>query len=302
MNGIICINKPQEYTSFDVVARIRGMSKTKRVGHSGTLDPLATGVLPIFIGNATKACDVLKTDDKSYIATFQLGVTTNTLDVSGEILCKRESHVSKSDVLQFMPNFLGDIQQIPPMFSAVRVGGQRLYDIARQGREVKREPRPVTIFTLDLLEFDESKQTGQLFIECSKGTYIRTIISDLGELLKVGGIMTALCRSSACGFTLKDCMTLEQVQELTKNGELEGHLLPVDRMFNHLPKIELSETQSKKFKNGVKLDLNRLEYADIQTFHRVYDSDKEFIGLASLDKSDMALVIEKMFYQNPEAR
>lgn len=302
MNGIICINKPQQYTSFDVVARIRGMSKTKRVGHSGTLDPLATGVLPIFIGNATKACDVLKTDDKSYFATFQFGITTNTLDISGEITQTRESHVCKADVLKLLPKFMGDIEQIPPMFSAVRVGGQRLYDLARQGREIDREPRLVTIFSLDLLEFDEKSQTGRLFIECSKGTYIRTIISDLGELLNVGGIMTALCRSSACGFTLDDCVTLDQVQEFTKNGDLEGHLLEVDRMFVHLPMIELDETQSRKFKNGVKLDLNRLEYSDIETFHRVYDSDSMFIGLASLDKEDMELVIEKMFYQNPDAK
>lgn len=297
MNGILCINKPQEYTSFDVVARIRGMTKTKRVGHSGTLDPLATGVLPIFVGNATKACDMLPNDDKSYIAEFQFGFKTDTLDISGEVLETFDKRVSKEDIINHLDQFRGDIQQIPPMYSAVRVNGQRLYDIARQGREIEREPRSVTIFKLELLAFDETTQTGQFEIECSKGTYIRSIISDLGKLLGTGGTMTALCRDKACGFSLDDCITLEQAQELTMNGTLEQQLLPVDRIFYHLPRIGLNEIQSIKFKNGVKLDLNRVIYKDIDCLHRVYDNEKVFLGLASLDKEDMALVIKKMFYR-----
>lgn len=297
MNGVLCINKPKDYTSFDVVARIRGMTQTKRVGHSGTLDPLATGVLPIFVGNATKACDLLPDDNKSYLAEFQLGYKTDTLDISGEVLETFDKKVTKQDVLKYLDRFRGDIEQIPPMYSAVRVNGQRLYDIARQGREVEREPRSVTVFQLELLNFDEESQKGELKILCSKGTYIRSIISDLGDMLGTGGIMTALCRDKACGFTLDDCITLEQAQELTENGTLEQHLLPVDRLFYHLPKIQLNEVQSIKFKNGVKLDLNRVKYKDINTFHRVYDNKKVFLGLASLDKEDMALIIEKMFYR-----
>ncbi len=295
MNGILCINKPREYTSFDVVARIRGMSKTKRVGHSGTLDPLATGVLPVFIGNATKAIDLLPTDDKSYITSFKLGVTTDTLDISGKIINTCESFVTKSDILSLLGEFRGEIEQIPPMYSAIRINGQRLYDIARQGKEVERKARPVTIFELELLEFDETSQTGRLEIACSKGTYIRTIISDIGDRLKVGGIMTELCRTKACGFTLDDCVTLDEAQQLTEQAMLESKLLKVDRIFFHLPKIQLNEIQSIKFRNGVKLDLNRVIYKDIDTMHRVYDNNKTFMGIASLDKSDMALVIEKMF-------
>lgn len=295
MNGILCINKPQDYTSFDVVARIRGMSKTKRVGHSGTLDPLATGVLPVFIGNATKACDMLPTDDKHYIAGFKLGVSTDTLDISGTVLSTKESHIKQGELLDLLPQFRGEIEQIPPMYSAIRVNGQRLYDIARQGREIERESRKVTIFSLELLSFDEEKQEGTLFVFCSKGTYIRTIISDIGDQLGVGGIMTELVRTVASVFKLEDCITLDQAQELTSTGKLEEYLLPVDKIFHNFPSITLNEIQSKKYRNGVKLDLNRVIYKKVESLHRVYDDKQVFMGLASLNLEKMELVIEKMF-------
>lgn len=295
MNGILCINKPKDFTSFDVVAKIRGMSKTKRVGHSGTLDPLATGVLPLFIGNATKACDMMPSDDKSYVASFRLGMTTDTLDISGEVLSETVSAVKKEELLPLIEKYTGEIMQIPPMYSAVRVNGQRLYDIARQGREIEREPRKVTVFKLDLLEFDEKLQSGKLYIECSKGTYIRTIISDIGEDLSVGGIMTELVRTKAGVFTLDDCITMEEAQRLTDEGTLEAHIIPPDRMFYDKPKIVLNESQSRMFLNGVRLDLNRVKYKDIDDLHRVYTNEKRFVGLASLDKEKMELRIEKMF-------
>lgn len=295
MNGILCINKPKDFTSFDVVAKIRGMSKTKRVGHSGTLDPLATGVLPLFIGNATKACDMMPSDDKSYVASFRLGMTTDTLDISGEVLSETVSAVKKEELLPLIEKYTGEIMQIPPMYSAVRVNGQRLYDIARQGREIEREPRKVTVFKLNLLEFDEKLQSGKLYIECSKGTYIRTIISDIGEDLSVGGIMTELVRTKAGVFTLDDCITMEEAQRLTDEGTLEAHIIPPDRMFYDKPKIVLNESQSRMFLNGVRLDLNRVKYKDIDDLHRVYTNEKRFVGLASLDKEKMELRIEKMF-------
>lgn len=300
MDGILCINKPTDYTSFDVIARLRGMSKTKRIGHSGTLDPLATGVLPIFFGKATKACDLLPHDNKTYEADFRLGVTTDTLDISGEVKSTKESHVKQQELLDILPKFRGLISQLPPMYSAIRINGQRLYDIARQGREVERETRQVTIFKLELLNFDENTQEGRLLIACSKGTYIRTIISDIGDMLSVGGIMTALVRTQASVFTLADCITMEQAQELTVSGKLEEKLLPVDKLFEEYPQIVLNAVQSDKFKNGVKLDLNRLNFKDIEGLHRVYASDREFLGLGSLDKADMGLKIEKMFYITPQ--
>lgn len=295
MNGILCINKPQEYTSFDVVARIRGMSKTKRVGHSGTLDPMATGVLPVFIGNATKACDLLPDSDKRYVAGFRLGVTTDTLDCYGTILSERESHVRVDELSAALSGFRGEIEQVPPMYSAVRVNGQRLYDIARQGGEVERTPRKVTVWELHLLSFDDTAQTGKLEIKCSKGTYIRTLISDLGELLGPGGMMTDLVRTQACGFTLADCVTLDEAQRLTESGMLEERLLPTDRLFSNLPAIRLGEVQAIKYRNGVRLDLNRVRHKDADGYHRVYDHEGVFLGLASLDRENSALKIEKMF-------
>lgn len=295
MNGILCINKPKEYTSFDVVARIRGMSRTKRVGHSGTLDPMATGVLPIFVGIATKACDLLPDGDKRYVAGFQLGTTTDTLDQYGTVLEQRESRVTLDELLAALPAFRGEIEQIPPMYSAVRVNGQRLYDIARQGREVERKSRKATIWELHLCSFDDVTQSGTLEIKCSKGTYIRTLVNDLGARLGPGAMMTGLIRTEAGGFTLADCITLEEAQQLTANETLEAHLLPVDRIFSACPAIRLNEVQTIKFRNGVKLDLNRVRHRDVDGFHRVYGFDGSFLGLASLDREDAALKIEKMF-------
>ncbi len=297
MNGILCINKPQEYTSFDVVARIRGMSKTKRVGHSGTLDPMATGVLPIFLGAATKACNLLPDDSKCYEAAFALGKETDTLDCWGTIKKVREAHVRIEEIQAILPRFTGEIEQIPPMYSAVRINGQRLYDIARQGKEVERPPRKVRITQLECTAFNEKDQTGVLAVSCSKGTYIRSIISDIGTALGCGAVMTGLVRVKACGFTLNECITLSEVQELTEKGELESKLQPVDHLFYHLPRICLNEVQAVKFKNGVRLDLRRVNHKPVDTMHRVYGPDKTFLGLASLDHSDDSLRIEKMFIE-----
>ena len=245
MNGILCINKPQEYTSFDVIARIRGMSKTKRVGHSGTLDPMATGVLPVFIGMATKACDLLPDDNKCYEAAFALGTETDTLDCWGTVKRVCDAHVRTEELTAILPRFTGEIEQIPPMYSAVRVNGQRLYDIARQGREIERTPRKVNVMRLACTNFDEERQTGTLSVSCSKGTYIRSIISDIGAALGCGAMMTGLVRVKACGFTLEDCITLDEAQALTQEGTLACKLLPVDRLFYHLPRMKYRRSSSK---------------------------------------------------------
>lgn len=296
MNGIICINKATDYTSFDVVAIVRGMTKTKRVGHSGTLDPLATGVLPIFIGNATKACDMMPDDLKSYVAGFELGKKTDTLDITGTIIKTVESNVVKEQILEVIPKFTGEIEQIPPMYSAVKVNGQRLYDIARKGGEVERKPRKATIFELKLTKFDQTTQTGELEITCSKGTYVRTIIDDIGENLGVCGVMTSLIRTRANGFSLEECYTLEQAQELIQKGEFEEKLLPIEKVFWELPYINLNPHQSRMFKNGVKLDLNRVRYkASEKGLYQVYDNEKNFLAIAQTDLNKMELVIHKMF-------
>ncbi|MGI5958505.1 MAG: tRNA pseudouridine(55) synthase TruB [Massiliimalia sp.] len=298
MNGIICVNKPQGWTSFDVVAKVRGIARTKKVGHAGTLDPMATGVLPLFFGNATKACDVMPNDDKGYFATFQLGLRTDTQDVTGTVLSQEETHITKEQVLEILPKFTGDLSQIPPMYSAVWVNGRRLYDLARSGQEVERQPRSITIKELELCSFDEQTQVGQVRVLCSKGTYIRTLCSDMGDSLGCGAALTQLQRYQAGNFTLEDCYTLEQLQQMADEGSLEQHVLSVAKVFEQLPKIKLNPVQSSKFRNGVRLDLNRVYHKQVAGFHKVFDNENQFMGLASLDLEKMELVIEKMFPQN----
>lgn len=294
LNGIICMNKPTDFTSFDVVAKLRGILKTKKLGHAGTLDPMATGVLPIFVGNATKACDILPNSDKSYTAGFKLGVTTDTQDCTGKILQERlPANVTSDKVEGMLDNFRGDIMQIPPMFSAVSINGQRLYDLARQGIEIEREPRPITIFKLELLEFDEGTSTGRLEISCSKGTYIRTIIHDLGECLGCGGIMTSLVRTTAAGFDLSNCFTFEDLQGM--NGDFTKIILPIEKVFSDLPKITLNEAQTRMYKNGIKLDISRIEFTDCNDRYAVY-GEEEFLGTAKIDRLKNELRIEKNFY------
>ncbi len=295
MDGIICVNKPSGWTSFDVVAKVRGMAKTKKVGHAGTLDPMATGVLPLFLGNATKVCDILPNDDKGYQAVFRLGITTDTQDITGTVLHQTESSVKKEQLLSLLSRFTGEIQQIPPMYSAVRVNGRRLYDIARSGEQVERKPRAATIYEIRILDFSEERQEVSAEIRCSKGTYIRTLCHDIGEALGVGATLLSLNRHIAGNFTITDCYTLDQLQRMTDEGTLEKYLLPVERVFESLPKIQLNEVQAKKFLNGVRLDLNRLRYQKEIGFHRIFDQNSRFLGLASLNLEKMELVIEKLF-------
>lgn len=295
MNGIICVNKPKDWTSFDVVAKVRGMARTKKVGHAGTLDPMATGVLPLFFGNATKACDVMPNDDKGYIATFKLGMTTNTLDITGDIETQKESNVTLDELKNVLSEFVGEIEQVPPMFSAIQVNGRRLYDIARTGEVVERKARKVIIKKLKLIDFNEDTQTGIIEVLCSKGTYIRSLSSDIGEKLGVGATLTDLQRHIVGNFTLDDCYTLDELQKFTDEGILEQKALPVEKVFEQLPKIKLNPVQSNKFRNGVKLDLNRVFHKNVEGNHKVFDQDNNFIGLAKLDLEKMQLVIEKMF-------
>ena len=260
MNGIICIDKPQGFTSFDVVAKLRGITKIRRIGHAGTLDPMATGVLPVFIGRATKACDMLPDSDKEYEAEFRLGVVTDTQDSTGEVLSRSESRVAESDLRAAVDSFLGKQLQVPPMYSAVKVDGKRLYDLARQGIEVERKPREIEIYKIELLSFDEGSQCGKLLISCSKGTYIRTICHDLGQKLGCGAVMTALRRTRAAGFSLSDCITIEEAQKLSDPDVLEKSILPIDRVFSFMDSLELNQKKALAFLNGVKLDADRLDY------------------------------------------
>lgn len=297
MCGVICVNKPEGFTSFDVIAKMRGILKIKRLGHAGTLDPMATGVLPVFVGRATKACDILPDHDKIYRAGFKLGLTTDTQDCTGTVTQERDpSAVTENNLLDTLERFRGEIMQIPPMYSAVSVNGKRLYDLARQGIEVEREARPVTIYRLELAEFDEAEKSGVLTVSCSKGTYIRTLINDIGEALGCGGIMTSLVRTTACGFSLEDCVTIEDLQREAENERnFEQYLKPVEDVFAELPKLMLHGAQERMYRNGIKLDLTKIR-TDITAERISVYGEKGFIGTAVPDRENGVLRVDKTFY------
>lgn len=297
MNGILCMNKPQDFTSFDVIGKLRGILHMKRLGHTGTLDPMATGVLPILVGTATKACDILPNQDKTYQATVVFGKATDTLDIWGKPLQDYpEQHVTEAALRAILPEFLGDITQLPPMYSAVSVNGKRLYELARKGETVERPTRTVHIDAITLDAFDETQQTATLTISCGKGTYIRTLLSDIGQRLGGDAVMTALTRTAACGYPLQDCLTFEQVAAVMADGTLEEHLLPTDSLFSSYPKLRLNAAQERMFCNGVKLDLNRLRNLQPdQDIYTVYGATGTFLGTALADRTQQELRIGKRF-------
>lgn len=297
MNGILCINKPQDFTSFDVIGKLRGILHMKRLGHTGTLDPMATGVLPILVGTATKACDILPNQDKTYQATVVFGKATDTLDIWGKPLQNYpEQHVTEAALRAILPEFLGDITQLPPMYSAVSVNGKRLYELARKGETVERPTRTVHIDAITLDAFDETQQTATLTISCGKGTYIRTLLSDIGQRLGGDAVMTALTRTAACGYPLQECLTFEQVAAAMADGTLEEHLLPTDSLFSSYPKLRLNAAQERMFCNGVKLDLNRLRNLQPdQDIYTVYGATGTFLGTALADRTQQELRIGKRF-------
>ena len=297
MNGILCMNKPQDFTSFDVIGKLRGILHMKRLGHTGTLDPMATGVLPILVGTATKACDILPNQDKTYQATVVFGKATDTLDIWGKPLQNYpEQHVTEAALRAILPEFLGDITQLPPMYSAVSVNGKRLYELARKGETVERPTRTVHIDAITLDAFDETQQTATLTISCGKGTYIRTLLSDIGQRLGGDAVMTALTRTAACGYLLQNCLTFEQVAAAMADGTLEEHLLPTDSLFSSYPNLRLNAAQERMFCNGVKLDLNRLrDLQPDQDIYTVYGATGTFLGTALADRTQQELRIGKRF-------
>lgn len=291
MTGIICVNKPQEFTSFDVVASMRRCFGTKKIGHGGTLDPMATGVLPIFVGGATKAVDLVPDSGKSYRAGFRLGFVSDTQDIWGKLRSRCENGISEAEMQFALENFRGDIMQIPPMYSALKVDGQKLCDLARRGIEVERKPRPATISRLELLSFDGTD--GVLDIDCSGGTYVRTLINDIGESLGTGAVMTSLCRTKSCGFTLADCHELDEIRSADKE-QLEKWLLPVENVFAGLPEIPLDEVQQRMYLNGVRLDADRLKSRCAEDVMCRITAAGRFLGLGMIN-SGGELVSVKQF-------
>ena len=300
MTGVLILDKPAGFTSFDAVAVCRRLCHERKIGHTGTLDPMATGVLPLLLGKATRAASLLEDTDKEYEAGFRLGVSTDTEDSTGKVLETSGTPVSRELLENLLPRFRGEIMQVPPMYSAVSKDGKRLYELARKGIEVERDARPVTIFKLELMEYHEETREGKLTVSCSKGTYIRTLIADLAKAAGSLGVMTALRRTKACGFTLADAMTLDEAKALSEAGTLEEKLRPVESLFAHLPAITVSGAQATRFGNGGQLDLKRIPAFRKQNppdgeIVRVRGEKGEFLGLGQVQTEKGWLAILKLF-------
>lgn len=280
MNGLILLDKPEGFTSFKAAAVLRRIYGTKRVGHTGTLDPMATGVLPILIGRATRLCSYVLEADKRYTAGVRLGVTTDTLDITGEALSQCEPSVSDEQLTDALRFFTKTYDQIPPMFSAIKKDGVRLYDLARQGKEIEREPRTVTIHGIEL-----KYRNGNDFVidvHCSKGTYIRSLADDIGKLLGCGATLISLRRTDAAGFSIADCKTVEEIE-----ADPIGCLLPADRAVPSFRSLNISEAQAKRFMNGAALSVERIRfYADAaeNELFKTYVNGR-FLGLSEFDKT-----------------
>lgn len=286
-SGIIVIDKPSDWTSMDVCAKLRGRFHEKRVGHAGTLDPMATGVLPVFLGRATRAVTFASESEKEYQFGLKLGVVTNTQDITGQVVEQTPFTGSVEDLLSVLPRFRGDIRQVPPMYSAIKINGQKLYDLARKGREVERAPRPVTIHALELedrLEPDEFL----LRVRCSKGTYVRTLCHDIGAALGCGGCMSSLRRTMAAGFTLAHSVTLDTVLQAQDPAAL---LLPVDTYFAGYPDLVADLEQEKRIRNGAALPMPGLPDGR----YRVYSQDGTFLALSQGENGILTTV--KSFYE-----
>lgn len=285
MNGIVIVDKPQGWTSQDVTARLRRVYATRRIGHGGTLDPMATGVLPVFVGRATRGVEFFEHAEKTYDTVLLLGRTTDTQDVTGTTLAEKAVHLSPADVERVLPRFRGDILQVPPMYSALKVNGKKLYELARKGQEVERQPRPITVFELTNLGFDGTRLS--LRVRCSKGTYIRTLCQDIGEALGCGGCMEALRRVRAGEYGIEDAVPLEQLLE---SETPERYLRGLDTMFAHCPAVTLTPNQEKRCRNG-----NPFSSPLPQGTYRAYSQSGEFLMLAKVEDGTMTTI--KSFFE-----
>ena len=280
MDGIVIVDKPNGWTSQDVVSKLRGVFKTRRIGHGGTLDPMATGVLPVFVGRATRAVEFFEHAEKTYEATLRLGISTDTEDITGTVLEEEPVDVTEEQFLETLNGFLGEIFQIPPMYSAIKINGQKLCDLARKGKEVERKPRPVTIYALDCLSFEGA--TAKLRIHCSKGTYIRTLCKDIGAALGCGGTMEALRRVTAGEYEISKAVTMETLINAENPGDF---LLPTDSLFASYSAITLTEKQTLRCRNG-----NAFSVSLEPGTYRAYSPEGEFLMLAKVEDGVMSTI------------
>lgn len=294
MTGIIPLKKEENMTSFLAVKRVRGIVGEKKCGHTGTLDPMATGVLPVALGGATRFIELLPTHKKAYKATFKLGLKTDTLDIWGTVVEESGETVALEEILKILPQFMGKIKQVPPMYSALKKDGVRLYELARQGIEIEREERECEIFKLDIAEVLQNEFS--LYTECSSGTYIRSLISDIGEALGTGAVMTSLNRTFACGISEEECITLEELENYRDNSELEKIIISVDKILSEYPKINITKPQAVRFKNGGELLKNRIKGEISCGLIRVY-CDDEFLGLGEALPESENLTVKRVYVE-----
>lgn len=288
-SGILIINKPQDWTSMDVCAKLRGVFHEKRVGHAGTLDPMATGVLPVFLGRATRAIQFAETGEKEYLAGLRLGLTTNTQDSSGEVLERHPATADWEQVHAALLPFHGEIRQVPPMYSAIKIGGKKLYELARKGMEVERPARAVTIYALDLLDELSPEGDFQIRVRCSKGTYIRTLCHDIGQALGCGGVMSSLVRTEACGFSLEqDALSLAEV---VNASDPAAFLRPLDRLFQDRPALTVNAKGEERIRHGAGLPMKNVP----DGIYRVYGPQGNFLLLGSLSGGTLSSI--KNFFE-----
>ncbi len=290
MDGIINVNKPLGITSHDVVYRLRRILGIKKIGHTGTLDPDASGVLPMCIGKGTKLAEYLTAKDKQYLAGMKLGAFTDTQDASGEIIESFEVSVTEEEIRDAVKNFIGDIMQIPPMYSAIKIDGKKLYELAREGKTVEREPRQVTVSNIEIKNIDVSNAQVEMLVDCSKGTYIRTLCNDIGAALGCGGYMTALCRTKSGRFDIKDSFTLDEIEEMVKEKDF-SFMVSVGEALPEYEKIVLADRNAQRVRNGIKISVEGLIMDEI---YRVFDEQGEFLALAQQTENGFTII--KSFY------
>ena len=291
--GVLAVHKGEGMTSHDVVNRIRRLYGTKRVGHAGTLDPMATGVLVVLVGRAAKACEYISSDKKAYRALLRLGITTDTEDITGEVLSECSDIPSAGQVDAACRAFVGEIKQIPPMYSALKVGGQKLYDLARQGVVIEREARDITIYSLSC-EATERADEFLLDVECSGGTYIRTLCADIGAVLGCGGVMAALERREACGISIGECATLDSLEEMS-DAERQERLLPVERLFSELSAVRLPEFFEKLFRSGCPIYQKKIKTAfEVGSRVRVCDVNGNFFALGEVVETNEGSAVKSV--------
>ncbi len=294
MTGFVFLDKGENMTSFIAAKRLGRIFETKKVGHTGTLDPMATGVMVIAMEHATRFIELIGNHDKAYRAKFILGKTTDTLDITGKVLTEKEVTAGKEEVEKALCNFRGEIYQLPPMYSAIKKDGVRLYELARQGIEIEREKRLITVSSLLLINADEENNEYEIEVHCSKGTYIRSLIGDIGEALGTGAVMTSLRRIYANGVTIDRCYTLSELEELKEKGELESAVQTVDSFISY-PPVKVSDAQAKRFSNGGGLDINRFGGKKEVGLYNVYSPEGRFLGIGEIDEERAELKVKRVF-------